>query len=121
MAGDDFGPCTAIGVIGKDSLMAGIVYHGYHAGFRTMQLSMAAENPMWARKATIKALLHYPFEQLGVYKLWTCTPLDNEAALRVNLHIGFKKEATAAHQFGPKRHAVICRILRPDYDRIYGG
>lgn len=119
MRGGDFGPCAAIGVASKNKLLAGIVYHDYQPDFRTIQLSMASEGPMWARRSTIAALLHYPFEQLGVYKVWTLTPIDNEAALRVNQHIGFKKEATLAHQFGPKRHGVVCRLTKQDYNRKY--
>lgn len=115
-----FGPCTAIGVVSGDQLIAGVVYHEYQPDFETIELSMAAENPMWARKMTICGLLAHPFIQLGVYKVWTATPIDNKAALRVNEHIGFKREGVLAHHFGRKRHAVICRMLQPDYRRIYG-
>jgi RimJ/RimL family protein N-acetyltransferase len=100
--------------------MAGVVFHDYQPEFGTIQLSMAADNPMWARRENLRGLLSYPFEQLGVHKVWTATPHDNEAAIRVNLHIGFKKEATLAHHFGLKRHAIICRMLKPDYNRIFG-
>lgn len=117
--GHDFGPCAAIGVVSNDKILAGIVYHDYQEQFRTIQLSMAAENPMWARRSIIAGLLHYPFEQLGCFKVWTGTPADNEAALKVNIHIGFKREAVLAHHFGPKRHGVVCRMLLPDYQRLY--
>lgn len=120
MHGGNFGPCAAIGISSDGKLLGGLVYHDYQPELGTIQLSMAADNPMWARRKNIAGLLHYPFEQLGVYKVWTATPHDNEAALKVNLHIGFKREATLAHQFGRKRHAVICRMLRPDYDRLFG-
>ena len=117
--GGSFGPCTAIGVAGNGKLLAGIVYHEYQPDHGTLQLSMAAESPMWARKETIAALLRYPFRQIGIYKLWTATPHDNEAALKVNSHIGFKREAILAHHFGRKRHGVICRLLMPDFIRLY--
>jgi RimJ/RimL family protein N-acetyltransferase len=117
--GGSFGLCTAIGVVSNGKLLAGIVYHDFQPDHRTIQLSMAADSPMWARKSVIAGLLHYPFEQLGVYKIWTGTPIENEAALKVNYHIGFKREAILAHQFGPKRHGVVCRMLEPDYTRIY--
>ncbi len=116
----EFSECAGIGVISGDRLLAGIVYHDYQSAHGTIQLSMAAVSPMWARKETIKELLKHPFEELKCYKVWTATPIENEAALRVNAHIGFKREAILAHQFGKKRHAVIMRILRPDYDRLFG-
>jgi RimJ/RimL family protein N-acetyltransferase len=81
---------------------------------------MAAVSPMWARKEIIAELLRYPFEQLGVYKVFTAIPADNAMAIKVNNHVGLRREAVLAHHFGKKRHAVIMRMLRPDYDRLYG-
>jgi RimJ/RimL family protein N-acetyltransferase len=115
-----FGPCTALGVVSSGKLIAGVVYHDYQPSCGTIQLSMAAVSPMWARRETIRDLLAYPFHQLGVYVVWTATPRDNEAALKVNLHIGFTKEAVLGHRFGPKRHAVICRMDKPVYIKRYG-
>lgn len=121
-----FGPCMAIGVA-TDRLIAGMVYHDMQemmrdgSPFRTIQLSMAAETPIWARRDVIKALLHYPFEQLGVWLVWTATAIDNARALKVNEHIGFVREAVLADRFGPKKHAVICRMKRADYVRLWCG
>lgn len=115
-----FGPCAALAVVGRDKVLAGVVYHDYQPDHGTIQLSMAADSPMWAKRSNIKALLSYPFEQLGVFKVWTATPIDNTRAIVVNEHIGLKREATLAHHFGHKRHAVICRMLRPEYTRLYG-
>jgi RimJ/RimL family protein N-acetyltransferase len=116
--GGSFGPCAAIGVISNGKLLAGIVYHDYQAD-QTIQLSMAADNPMWARRSIIAGLLHYPFEQLGVYKVWTMTPLAGEAALRVNYHIGFKREAVLRHQFGKKSHGVVCSMIKPEWQKLW--
>lgn len=118
--GGDFGPSAAIGVISGDRMIAGCVFHDFQSDFRTIQLSMAADSPMWARREIIRGLLAYPFQQLGCFKVWTATPAENTAALKVNLHIGFRREAILAHQFGPKRHGIICRFLEPDFRRLYG-
>lgn len=115
-----FGPADAIGVVANGRLIAGVVFHDFQPEFGTIQSSMVAISPLWARPHNIKAILAYPFYQLGCFKVWTCTPIDNESALKVNRHLGFKKEAILAHQFGRKRHGVICRLLKPDYDRLYG-
>ncbi|MCK5446165.1 MAG: GNAT family N-acetyltransferase [Rhodospirillaceae bacterium] len=115
-----FGPCSAIGVVSNDKLLAGVVYHDYQPMFDTIQLSIAAVSPMWARKENIRGLLEYPFENLGCYRVWTAVPIDNEKALKVNAHIGFHKETIAHSGFGKNRHAVISRMLLPDYIRLYG-
>jgi RimJ/RimL family protein N-acetyltransferase len=112
-------PVAAIGVA-TDHLVAGVCYHDYQPKFGTIQLSMAAISPIWARRPIIHALLAYPFEQLQCFKVWTATALDNVKAIKVNEHVGFKREAILAHQFGQNRHAVIMRLLRPDYLRLYG-
>jgi len=113
------GPVAAIGV-GNDRLIAGMVYHDYQEQFGTIQLSMAAVSPMWARRSIIFGLLAYPFYQLNCFKVWTATAFDNEKALKVNRHVGFTQEAVLAHQFGFKRHAVIMRMLKPDFIKNYG-
>lgn len=117
----DFGPCAGLGVVSDSGkVMAGVVYNNWMPEFGTIELSMAADSPMWARKVTIAGLLAYPFVQLGAFKVWTATPIGNEAALRVNEKIGFKQEAILAHHFGEGTHCVIRRMLRPQYFAKYG-
>ena len=99
---DEFEKYIGIGYLSNDRLIAGFIFNDYHSKFGTIQLSMAALSPMWARKEVIAEVLRYPFEQLGCY----------------NAHIGFRKEAILAHQFG-KRHCVMMRMLRPDYNRLF--
>ena len=119
VGGAHFGPCQGLAVVSGDRLLAGIIYHDYSKDFGTIQLSMAAESPMWAKRDSIAALLDYPFNQLGVYRLFTLTPIDNKIALKVNSHIGFHQEAVCHSAFGKNRHGVIMRMLRPDYSKLY--
>lgn len=116
---EEFSLCVAIGVVIGDELIAGVVFNNYQKKFGVIELSMAAISPRWAKRETIAELLRYPFEQLGCYKVYTATPADNEKALKVNAHIGFKREAILASHYGKNRHAVIMRMLRPDYDRLF--
>lgn len=115
----DFSRAAAIGVASGDRLIAGIVFHDYKQQFGTIELSMASESPMWARRENIAAMLAYPFVQLGCYKVYTCTRIENKRAIDVNLHIGFTREAVLAHQFGKNRHCVICRMTKPVFDKLY--
>lgn len=116
-----FGPAQAMGVVSdREELQAGVVFHDYQPEYGTMQVSVAASTPMWAKPDHIKAIMAYPFEQIGVYKLWSAIPHTNERAIKFNKHIGFKQEAVLAHHFGHKVHAVITRLYQPDYRRLYG-
>lgn len=113
------GPVAAIGVA-TDRIIAGVVFHDYQKQYGTIQLSMAATSPMWARQEIIKGLLAYPFYQLDCFKIWTATSRFNDRALKVNKHVGFTQEAVLAHQFGKQNHAVVMRMLRPDFEKRYG-
>lgn len=115
-----FGLCSAIGIATDTALIGGMVYHDYQEEFGTIQLSIATTSPMWARKEIIRDLLAYPFFQLDCFKVWAAVPADNEPAIKTNIHAGFTKEAVLAHQFGRKRHAVICRMLKTDFIKKYG-
>lgn len=116
----DFGVCTAIGVADGNRPIAGVVYHMYAETYRTLMVSCAAIDARWASRGVVKALLHYPFEQLGVSKLWSVMASSNHRALKFNKGLGFKPEATLSHHFG-KDHAIVTRMFRKDYDRLYGG
>ena len=118
---NNFGDCKAIGVLSdRRRIICGVVFHDYAPIAETMQLSIAASNPMWARKETIKRLLSYPFEQLNIFKCWIAIPHDNLMSLRMTDHIGFKHEAIMRHQFGKGRHAVLKRMFKPNYEELYG-
>lgn len=117
----DFGVCQAIGIVNNGLLLAGVVYHDYQPAYGSIQLSMAAANPRWAKREIIAGLLNYPFEQLDCYRVFTLTPIHNTMALRVNEHIGFKREAVCHSGFGKGKHAVVMRMLKPDYVKLYEG
>lgn len=117
-----FAEGKGIGVLSNDGtrLIAGVVYTDYQPVYETMQLHIAADSPMWAQKPLIKALLSYPFDQLNIFKCWIAMPSDVETPIKVTKHIGFKPEATLAHHFGRKRHGIISRMFKPDFERLYG-
>ena len=115
----EFENFRAIGVRDGNQPVAGVVYSDWIEDYGTVQISMAADTPRWAQRGIIKALLHYPFEQVGANKIWTATPETNERAMRFNFGIGLKKEAVLRHHFGKKRHAVIASMLRKEYGKRY--
>lgn len=123
MDGRAFAPGSyqAFGVVDQNEKpILGVVFYDYFPQWQTMQFSAAAENPTWAHRDIVKGLLAYPFLQVGLQKLWTANEHTNKAAHRMCEGMGFKKEGTLARHFGPKAHAVIWRMFREDYDRLYG-
>lgn len=113
--------CVTIGVVSNDKLIAGIAYHDHQPEYGMIQISFAAISPMWARQRTIRKLLQYPFIQLRCHKVIVSVKAENLKAIKTFKHIGFIQEAILGHNYGKGKHAVILRMLRPDYDRIFGG
>ena len=118
-SGEAFGPCVAIGVSDSEKIIAGVVYHQYESGIGNVQISMAADSPRWATRATIHALLSVPFLQYGCRRVTTITPHTHKRALRFNRGIGFVSEGTLRRFFDDRTHAVICGLLRRDFDRLF--
>lgn len=100
-------------------VLAAVVYHDYRPQDGVIEISMAADNPTWARKENIRALLFHPFRTLNVWKLRAVTLLSEEHAIKTFEHVGFKREAILGDEFGRKRHAWVGRMRQPDYTRIY--
>lgn len=117
---DDFGLCEGIGVLSSNRLICGVIYHNYRPKYGSIEMSIASISPMWARKENIKAFLDYPFKQLGCYRVYACIEFDNDRAQKTVGHIGFKREAICHSMFGKGKHGVVMRMLKPDYDKLYG-
>lgn len=118
MAGGSFGAARAVGVLSGGVLLAGVVYNEYHPRYKTMQISIAAESPRWACRGVIRDLLSYPFEVVGVEKLWAATPSRNARALRFNRWVGFHQEGVLERQFGDD-DAVMTAMFLEDYEAKY--
>ena len=115
-----FGPCQAVGIIGKSgAAVCGIVYHDYQPQCGTVQVSFASSNPVWARKRVVAKLLYTPFVTWGVGKVWAAIPHTSDRTIRLAIALGFRKEATLRRQFGDA-HAVIVGMLNHEYQHKYG-
>lgn len=91
------GTYTAIGVVryGTDDpkVIAGVLYHDYArvgSGHR-IEVSMAADDPGWARRGVISAILHYPFIQLDCHILCATTDRTNRRTRKFLSGLGFKE------------------------------
>lgn len=121
---DGFGPAWAVGVVRHRELAAVVLLHDWLPAYGTVQISCAADTPLWASRRVVGAILGVAFRGLlgaAANKVWTATPHENTRAIKFNEGMGFKKEGTLRHHFGPKNHAVICSILAPEWRKRYGG
>jgi RimJ/RimL family protein N-acetyltransferase len=117
-----FGKCEAIGVGNADTgrLYAGVVYHDYQAAFETINMSIASISPMFATRGTVRALLHYPFEQLGCNLVAAVARSTNAKSIKFLARVGFKRDGILRHRFGQGVHAVTFSMTRNEFRKIYG-
>jgi hypothetical protein len=115
--GGSFGACQSMAVMNGDDVRAVVVFHDWQPRFLTMQCSMAANTPKWATRAVLRGLMFYVFRTAGANKLWTAIPHDAERVIKFNRGIGLKPEGTLRSHFGHKRHAIICSMLRAEWER----
>lgn len=120
---EDFGKYVAVGIATGDAetdrLMAVVVFHDYMPQFGHCQISCAAADPHWASRQIFRAVLSIPFHQFGCNKVWTATPHTSGRVIKFLKAVGFVQEAVMKDQFGRGVHAVICRMMARDYERVY--
>ncbi len=113
--GEAFGNCNAIGVINDAGVcVGGVVYHNWQQFFRTIDLSFAADDPRWLTPTIIRALLSYPFDDLGCQRVTALTPKRNRRARRFLDRFGFKREGCVARGFDSD-DAIISGLLVEDW------
>lgn len=110
-------PHTAIGVanFATNRLIAGVVYSMYLG--HDIHMSIAADNPMWARPGVIGELLAYPFLQLGCVRATAITARGNTKARKLLEGVGFQLEGRLRHGYDGRQHAMIYGILATDAAR----
>jgi RimJ/RimL family protein N-acetyltransferase len=96
-----------IGVGTSNDIIAVMVAHGYEPAYRSVQISMAATRPTWARRSTIQRLLNYPFRTLKVDRVTTLIASSNHRALKFNEGLGFVREGLLKNGCGDDDRVVL--------------
>lgn len=90
MHGKLFGPCVALGVIRRGTLVGGVVYHNYRIW--DIELSCAFDQVGWALPGTVRALMAYPFNELDCRRVTAIIGRKNRKARKLLEDLGFKLE-----------------------------
>lgn len=80
----------ALAVMQDDKLVAGILYYNYFG--ESINLSLAADTPKAANKTIFKAMLGYPFKQLGCKRVNALIRKRNTRSRKLAEGLGFKLE-----------------------------
>ena len=117
----DFGQFSAIGILRSDGeLVAGVVFSDWHEDSRRIELSGAVDDPRVIGTQMIVAVGNYVFGQLNVHRCWAKTSTDNRRALKLLKGLGFIQEGILAGFYGPQKHAIMLRVLEPEWRRKWG-
>jgi hypothetical protein len=103
---------VAIGVIRRGQLVGGVVYHAYRTF--DIQLSAAFDTVGWALPGTVRALLAYPFNELGVSRVTAFTGRKNKKAKKLLTDLGFTLEGVAKRGLDGIEDAFAYGLLRED-------
>ena len=74
----DFRPCTTIGIAREGVILAAAIYNNYRPP--NVEVTFVTASPRWASKGAIRAMLRYPFVQLGCKRLTAITTVQNTSA-----------------------------------------
>lgn len=120
---DGFGPMAAIGVVDKNNLLvAGVVFSDYQPQYGNIQVSFASDRADWLTPGLVRAIMHYPFYQLGCNRITTLTPKRNRRARQFLSKFGFRHEGTIRKGFGAD-DCIVSGLMRSEWEqhRFFNG
>ena len=111
----DFGPFTTMGVFDvrdgrQPALIAAAVFHRYRQF--DLEITFAADTPRWATRGVIRAILQYPFVQLGCERVTTIVGRRNKRSRKLQRGLGFREEGIVRRGYDGRQDAVIYGMLR---------
>lgn len=98
---------TNIARVKDDTLMGGAVYQAFTG--ESIQMHVAGIGRTWANRDLLWVGYHYPFEQLGVERLFAQVPEDNIASQQLCLHAGWEYVARIE---GVYRGGLACLVMK---------
>lgn len=108
-----FGPCSAVGVVYQEQLVAGVVYNNYqrYVEGAVIEGSIAATNPKWATRKVLRDIFAYPFDQMKVTRFHVICKKSNKHARKFVIRLGFKMDGVARCLWEGKHDAVVYSML----------
>lgn len=106
--------CRSFGVIRDAELVAIVVYSEYR--HPNIEASIWSSTPRWATPPVLRALIQYPFLQLGVKRITATTEATNHRARGFLCRLGFREEGVHPDAL-PTGTAITYGLLRKDAAR----
>lgn len=110
----DWGPCKCIGVMRRGEIVAVAVYNQWR--HPNIEGSFVSTTPRWATPDAVRAMLRYPFVQLGCKRITATTEATNQRMRAFLCRLGFREEGVHPDAL-PTGDAVTLGLLRKDASR----
>jgi len=109
LAGTAFNPGHDVSVCRiRDSVRLGGVIFSHYTG-ESISIHSGGWDPYWINRDMLYVTFDYPFNQLGVQRIFGQVPEDNLHAQEFNVKVGFKTVARIEGVFrGPLACMVMC-------------
>lgn len=105
---------VAIGVARNGEIIAAAIFYDYRG--TSMEVTFVTTTPRWASRENIRAILSYPFTQLGCRRLTAITEESNAPARAFLERLGFRQEGIHPDGF-PSGTGISYGLLRADAER----
>jgi hypothetical protein len=92
--GATFNPLVDICIArhGRNGLMGGVLCSNYTGRGGSVSMHVAGMQPHWVSHDLLWVSFDYPFNQLGVKKIFGQVPVSNKQAIDFDLKLGFRPE-----------------------------
>ena len=101
--------CISICRVRDGVRLGGVVFSGYTG--ESICIHMAGWTPHWGSRDMLFVVFDYPFNQLGVKRIFGQVPETNTRALEIDRKFGFRQVARVE---GVYPHDVACIVMRMD-------
>lgn len=92
-----------------DERLGGVIFTNFTG--ESIGMHSGSWDDHWINRDLLWVSFHYPFEQLGVKRIFGQVPEDNVHAQRFNEKLGFRYVARVE---GVYRHNIACLVMRLD-------
>jgi RimJ/RimL family protein N-acetyltransferase len=108
VAGTHFNPLIDVSIcrVRDNSRLGGVIFNNYTE--ESIAIHSASWVPRWVNRDLLWVTFDYPFNQLGVNRIFGMVPEDNHHARAFNSNLGFEDVARIA---GVYQGNVACRVM----------
>lgn len=93
-----------------DKRVAAWVYDNYTG--TSIQSHLIVSNKMCLRHGVVETIAGIAFDVLGCYAIYALVPSNNEAAIKMNEHIGFEEKCRMANAYKMGVDSVLLELIK---------